>query len=425
MDTDTKLRKAHIKLMRHPETCLYSGVILMGKSEIVDDIPTACTDGINKLYGRKFMDNLTESEVAGVVLHENLHVALRQLMRYRGLMKEDHQLANAAMDYVVNDIIMQLKDTTLAKLPQGGLWDVRFRNWSVLEVYDYLRNGNPPPPPPPPKGQGRPCPPGQKSQPLPKGKPERRDDGVKIGNETFKIEGQDKHDDKDIKGATPDEMREVEKQITEALQQGGILAGRMGSKIPRVIKDALTDPIDWAAEMRDFVCTSTAGKSEYTYRKYNRKFLADDIYMPSTEDETISEVIFGIDTSGSIGDQILAVFANRVYEVCQIAKPERVRVLWWDTHVHGEQIFEQNQFDNIKKLLKPQGGGGTHAGCVAQYVKAKHLSADCIVVFTDGYTEQPVDWQGVSCPTLWLVTENKQFQSPPGTRKVKVDRIVA
>ena len=34
MDTDTKLRRAHIKLMRHPETCLYSGVILMGKTEM-------------------------------------------------------------------------------------------------------------------------------------------------------------------------------------------------------------------------------------------------------------------------------------------------------------------------------------------------------------------------------------------------------
>lgn len=420
MDADTKLRKCHIKLMRHPETCLYSGVILMGKTQIVDDVPTACTNGVDSFYGRKFIDELTEPEVCGVALHENLHKALRHLMRYRKLMKEDPMLTNAAMDYVVNAVIMSLKDKTLCALPKGGLYDPRFHNWSVLEVYDYLKTGRPQQQSPSGTGKGKPGQPGQ-GAPLPQGKPKPGKDKVTIGGEDFSTKGHDQHDSGPTSEMSADDMKALEKQVNEAMQQGGILAGRMGAKVPRVIKDALVDPIDWAAEMRDFVQTSTSGKTEYCYRKYNRRYLADDIYLPSTEDETVGEVLFGIDTSGSITGAILSSFASRVHEVCEIVKPEKVRILWWDTAVHGEQVFT-GDFSNIRKLLKPQGGGGTHAACVKHYIRNKKINADCLVMFTDGYTEQPVDWTNMTIPTLWLVTENKQFQAPPGNRKVKIDR---
>ena len=420
MDTDTKLRKCHIKLMRHQETCLYAGVILMGKTEIADDVPTAYTDGVDTRYGRKFVDKLDEAEVAGLVLHENLHKALRQLMRYRKLLEEDQQITNAAMDYVVNDIIVNIKDKTLVKLPEGGLYDARFHNWSVLEVYDYLKKGNPPPPPPQ-GGQGKPGNGNGQGRPLPKGTPRVGKDKVTIGGEDFSTKGHDEHGTEKVKGLTPDEAKALEQQINEAMQQGGILAGRMGAKVPRAIKDALVDPIDWVAEMREFVQTSTSGKTEYSYRKFNRRWLADDIYFPSTEDETVGEVLIGIDTSGSITGKILASFASRVAEICELVKPEKVRVLWWDTAVHGEQIF-QGDYSNIRKLLKPQGGGGTHAGCLKDYILSKKINADCLVVFTDGYTEQPIDWTNMTVPTLWLVTEYKNFRAPPGNRKVKIDR---
>ena len=39
---DIRIKKAHIALMKHPETALYSGMMLMGKTEVVDDgCPTA------------------------------------------------------------------------------------------------------------------------------------------------------------------------------------------------------------------------------------------------------------------------------------------------------------------------------------------------------------------------------------------------
>lgn len=136
---ETRLKKAHITLMRHPETALYSGIMMMGKNEVVDNIPTACTDGFNKKYGRKFMESLSDEELRGLILHENLHIALKHIQRFKKEFNDDPQFVNASADYVVNDIIMSLEDKSVCHLPQGGLYNAKYHNWSVREVMNDLK----------------------------------------------------------------------------------------------------------------------------------------------------------------------------------------------------------------------------------------------------------------------------------------------
>ncbi len=144
---EIRVKKAHIALMKHPETALYSGVMLMGKSEVVDDgCPTAYTDGVNKVYGRKFLETVdTEPKVRGLILHENLHVALKQLPRGKDMFEENRKLANIAADMVVNNIIEDIKGTVngsterIVALPDGAVYDPMFQNWSMREVYNYLK----------------------------------------------------------------------------------------------------------------------------------------------------------------------------------------------------------------------------------------------------------------------------------------------
>ena len=97
---EERLKKNHIVLMRHPETALYSGIIMMGDSEVSDESFTAYTDGVNKKYSRTFMQKLKDIELRGLILHENLHVTLMHIPRHTDLMKENHTLANIAMDSV-------------------------------------------------------------------------------------------------------------------------------------------------------------------------------------------------------------------------------------------------------------------------------------------------------------------------------------
>ena len=76
-------------MMKHPETAFYSGVMMMGNTEVIDDAITAYTDGVNKRYGRGFLEAFCpdQATVNGLVLHENLHIALRHMIHNIDLFK--------------------------------------------------------------------------------------------------------------------------------------------------------------------------------------------------------------------------------------------------------------------------------------------------------------------------------------------------
>jgi predicted metal-dependent peptidase len=418
---EIRVKKAHIALMKHPETALYSGVMLMGKSEVVDDgCPTAYTDGVNKVYGRKFLETVdTEPKVRGLILHENLHVALKQLPRGKDMFEENRKLANIAADLVVNNIIEDIKGTVngsserIVALPDGAVYDPMFQNWSMREVYNYLKKNC--------KGgkKGRGGEGGQKgNDPADAGSQDNDDDGdtVTINGKTYDLSDADEHDLDNLKDLTHGEIKEINDAIDKALREGGMLAGRMGAKMPRSISDLLEPKVDWRDEMRDFVTSSIKGKDEFTWRKLNKRQLVNDILSPSVENETIGELVVSIDTSGSIGGEQITEFATELVSICELCSPDKVRVLWWDTDVHGEQVFVGN-YQDIAKLLKPVGGGGTHVSCVSEYINKERINAECVIVFTDGYVESDITWN-INSPTLWMVTENKGFEPPVG-KKVK------
>jgi len=376
---ETRLKKAHVALMKHPETALFSGVILMGKSTVTDDCPTAYTDGINKVYGRKFMEGLDDSELRALILHENLHVALKHITRFEREFKDDAQLTNASADYVVNDVIVNVKDPNHLRLPKGGLQDNKYHNWSVREVYNDLR--------------------------------QKRENG-----EEPKLDPMDEHGfgEGEASNLTPQEQEALGKKIDRALREGGILASKLGSKTPRSIQDLLDGKVDWRAILKDFVMSTTRGKDEYTWRKFNKRHLADDIYLPSMENDRVGELIVAIDTSGSIGSKELSEFASELVQICETANPEKVRILWWDTEVHGEQVFADGEYEQINTLLKPQGGGGTDPQCIPNYINDKKINAIGTIVFTDGYFYVDKLTWNISMETLWLVTENDRLEVPTG-----------
>jgi len=417
---ETRVKKAHIALMKHPETALYSGVMLMGDSKVVDDgCPTAYTDGVNKVYGRKFLEGVdTEPKVRGLVLHENLHVALKQLPRGKDMFEENRKLANISADMVVNNIIEDIKGTVngsserIVALPDGAVYDPMFQNWSMREVYNYLKKhckGKG-------KGDGKGKGGGQSNDPADAGSGDSDDDTITINGKTYDLSDADEHDLDNLKDMTHEQIKEVNDAIDKALREGGMLAGRMGAKIPRSISDLLEPKVDWRDALREFVSSAIRGKDEFTWRKMNKRHLANDIYLPSMENETIGEVVIAIDTSGSIGSEQITEFATELVSICDLCSPEKVRVLWWDTDVHGEQVFV-GDYQNIAGLLKPMGGGGTHVSCVNHYINKEKINADCVIVFTDGYVEDSIAWT-ISSPTLWMVTQCGSFEPPVG-KKVK------
>lgn len=418
---EIRIKRGHMTLMKHPQTALYSGVMLMGTSAVEEGVPTAYTDGVNKKYGRAFLESiLSESKVRGLILHENLHIALKQVVHGKTMFNENPKMANLAADFVVNDVIACIDGKVagtqepLVELPDGAVYDAMFHDWSMREVYNYLKQHAK-------KGGGGGGGSGKGNEPQGGGQQNNDDDDgdwdtVTVNGKTYDISNSDEHDFADISELPHDKQKEILDGIDRALREGGMLAGRMGAKMPRVISDLLEPKVDWRDALREFVTASMKGSDEFTWRRLNKRHIANDIIMPSMENETIDEVVVAIDTSGSIGSEQITEFATELVSICELCQPETVRVLWWDTEVHGEQVFRGNYTD-LAKMLKPLGGGGTHVSCVSDYVTKNKVSAECLIVFTDGYVERDIKWN-ISIPTLWMVTQCRSFEPPAGKKVV-------
>ena len=374
------IQKDHVALMKDPKYCLYSGIIMIGRTEVKDDVPTACTDGRNTYYGREYMAKLASNKRKGVILHENLHKAFRHISMWKHLFKENPTMANMACDYVINLMIMD-GDNNFVSLPDGALLDYKYKGLDAGTVYRMI------------KEEAK----GGTVHVKRVGDQEGKDvPVVEVGN------GLDEHDWEGAEGMTKEEKEMLAKDIDQALRQGAILAGKMSANVPREISEILEAKVDWREAMREFVTSFCVDKDESTWRRPSRRWIGQDVYMPSMIGESVGRIVIGIDMSGSIGDEEVGQFLGEVKKICETVKPEGIDLLYWDTRVCQHEKYEQDQLDNLISSTKPRGGGGTDPQCIVNYMNKKKIKAECAVILTDGYVGS---WgEGWTCPTLWGIT---------------------
>lgn len=374
------IQKDHVALMKDPKYCLYSGIIMIGRTEVKDDVQTACTDGRNTYYGRDYMAKQASNKRKGVILHENLHKAFRHTTVWRHLFKENPTMANMACDYVINLMIMD-GDNNFVSLPDGALLDHKYKGLDAGTVYRMIKE----------EAKG--------------GTVHVKRVGDQEGKDVPVVEvsnGLDEHDWESAEGMTNEEKEALAKDIDQALRQGAILAGKMSANVPREISDVLEAKVDWREAMREFVTSFCVDKDESTWRRPSRRWIGQDVYMPSMIGESVGRIVIGIDMSGSIGDEEVGQFLGEVKKICETVKPEGIDLLYWDTRVCQHEKYEQDQLDNLISSTKPRGGGGTDPQCIVNYMDKKKIKAECAVILTDGYVGS---WgQGWTCPTLWGIT---------------------
>jgi predicted metal-dependent peptidase len=114
--------------------------------------------------------------------------------------------------------------------------------------------------------------------------------------------GMDEHDWDGAGEATPEQVQARAQEIDRALRQGEMLAKKRGDGAGNsdgIIGDLLAPKVDWREQLRDFVREQCQGRDESTWRRPNRRYMAQDIYMPSSISERVGELVVGFDTSGS------------------------------------------------------------------------------------------------------------------------------
>jgi predicted metal-dependent peptidase len=379
MTPNQRIQAVNIDCMRHPRFALLAGSICLGKSEVRPDIPTACTNGKDKLYGEAFIDGFTRKQLRYLVLHENMHVSLKHcvLKQYHDYTKRfGHQVCNMAMDYVVNGLIEELDpEFKFVERPTKvePLVDAKYAGMSFPQVLKLLIEE-------------------QEEQPQGGGSQCMDDHDMTLPDEL-----------------TPEEVEKLEKMIDDGNRQGELLsrklrgAGEGGRDILGTMQERNTN---WREALIDFINDVCKGDENSRFCPPNKRMLASGFIMPSHFDERIGELVIACDTSGSM-EWAYPIIFGEVARVCQHAKPERVRMLWWDTRVAGDQVFVPEEYERIADVLAPKGGGGTTVSCVADYMREKEIKPVAVIMLTDGYIES--DYVLPDVPVLWGVVNNESF----------------
>jgi predicted metal-dependent peptidase len=386
LTAEQRLSQNIVSIMNHDRYVALAGVLMIGDKDISDDMPTACTNGRDEWYGREFVMGLTDAELRFLILHENYHKLFRHLVTWVHLYERNPKIANMACDYVINQMIVDDNYDGFATMPvnasgkQIGLLDSKFRGMDSQQVFDVLEEDP----------------------------PEDDEGGEGEGG------GMDEHDWEGAQEMSDDEERQLVNDIDEAIRQGALTAGKMGSGGNRAIDSLLQPEIDWREVLREFITQTCRGSEYSTYARPNRRYMASGMYLPSGVSEKVDELVIAIDTSGSIGQSELTKFLSEIKGVIDVVNPSAIRLLYWDTKVCGDEVYGVNGMpvDSLVQSTKPAGGGGTDITCVHEYIQKNQISAQAVIVFTDGYLGGR--WGTWSIPLLWCIADNKSAKPTNG-----------
>jgi|Laugresu1bdmlbsd_1035121.scaffolds.fasta_scaffold06038_6 predicted metal-dependent peptidase len=342
-------------VLEHP----FFGNIALNLPFFFDDkIPTAATNGKRIKYNPRFVESLCEEEVKFLVAHECGHPMLEHNFR-RG--ERSPRRWNQAGDYVINQL---LTNEGIGKMPQGGLLnDALYQagNGVTDAIYNLL-----------PEDQG--------------------------GDE-----GGDPLDDcEDGDGNPADQAQQSAEWKVKVAQaaQAAKMMGKMSAELERFVGNVLNPKVDWRDVMQRFLVKCKS--DDRSFARPNRRFLSQGLYLPTSSGETLGEVLFAVDCSGSIGQAEIDQFAAEVRMVKEDLVPTKIHVVYFDSEVSHYESYEPNDSLNIR----PHGGGGTDFAPVFKYMVDHGIEPVACVFLTDlccdSFGEQP------SCPVLWVSTQADQ-----------------
>jgi predicted metal-dependent peptidase len=343
------LRHSKIELMT--KSVFLSTICLSLKHVFTDQIPTAGTNGITIMYNPEFFERLSPAERTGLLAHEVWHVAFNHLSRVGS---RDFKIWNMAGDYVINYMLVDNGYT----LPADGLLDNRFSDMSTEQVYDIIKEENP--------------------------------EGDVPGGD-FIIDLLDAPE-----GATDKEINDLVSDIIIKAQLQSRISekdhGEIPQEISRAIDDLINPKLPWDALLQRFL--SDTIKDDYTWTRPNKRFFPAH-YLPSQHSPTLGNIVFAIDTSGSVSQEELTEMLSEIESIRETFKPESIKIIDCDSRIHNVHIIEK--YDNILDI-EFVGNGGTDFKPVFNY--CEEHEPDLLVYFTDLYaddiTEQP------NYPVMWI-----------------------
>lgn len=427
--SESKIREYSIRLMKSRLRLLctngFYGLLLMHMILTIDEeCETAATDGVRIYFGPNFLENLTDSQIDVVMMHEILHVVLQHCSRYCDYEPERF---NIACDIVVNSIILESMGGNRRNIQLGKFGELMHETpngkegsgFTAEEVYAMLPSMK-----------------GKKSinMPVSKGNANKgnsgrkknegasfsadsaggggRGQGVSSDSDSNKG-GNGVFDDHDRWKNTADDnsLREAwEKRVVDAAEVISIRdpsdqRGLIPAFAKRLIDELKKPQTDWRTILNEFV------QEEICYYSFNppdRRFGDSDFFLPdfNEKDESVKNILFMIDTSGSMSDEmIIAAYSEIKGAIDQFNGKLEGWLGFFDA-----AVIKPKPFSDVDEFLiiRPQGGGGTDFEVIFDYVDAKMSDEPplSIIILTDGYAPFPDEEKANGIPVLWLLNNN-------------------
>ena len=358
MDVKDKLIRARIQIQRKNPFFAYLSLHLKFKEK--KDFPEHAGCGVdidgNFYYKKEFIEEISDDELIGVMVHEILHLSLLHLLRRGG---RDADMWNIAADVASNIIV---KDCGY-NLPEGclepdygdeitifGKKIKKCKEKTTEQIFELL-------------------PPITKKM-LSK-------DGKEGKGFDEHIEGKGSSSDKQKK--EEEWLGKIEEAYVNAKMRGDVPAG-----IERAIGKLHEHKVDWKTLLQRHIISYIP--YDNTYIKPNKKSVSSGYYMPDYIKDKI-DVVAGIDTSGSIGKEELNDFLSEIIGIAKgFQNRVSIRVLTHDVDVHTDYLAENGNLEKIKNI-KIKGGGGTSHKPILDYIEKEIPNCKVAVFFTDGYSD--------------------------------------
>jgi predicted metal-dependent peptidase len=190
-----------------------------------------------------------------------------------------------------------------------------------------------------------------------------------------------------------------------ARKQGTLPAG-----FERWFEEVMQPRIDWRAATWRWIQEQT--QSNYNWNRPNPRLMQTGFFMPKLHTTDMGELVVGIDTSGSILEEVFGEMGAELTAIAAQCRPKKVIVLYCDAAVHRVEEFEPG--DDI--VLNPIGGGGTDFRPVFNWIAENDIQPAGLIFMTDLMGTFPRDEPDY--PVLWGVTE--PYFNPPFGESVRL-----
>lgn len=400
MDKHRRFKAVKIALMRSEEFGLLRGVMMLGTTVLGDEVPTACTNGRDEWYNPDFLFDWKEPDKSAgfIIVHENLHKTGRHMIVYKVLFKLNARVINMATDYWINDrIISADPKERLVAIPRDkegkivGLYDPQYHGWTVKRIfYDILEKEKD-------EGEGSP-------------------EGEGGGDTGF-----DEHDWEGANAIPTEEQQKLDTDIKQAIRQGIHASKKVGAGGLRDtlgLGELIQPKVDWRQKLRIFMNSTCRKMERSTWRRPNRRFLHQDVIMPSLEGSSIKEIVLARDTSGSMhwGNRLNKA-TSEMASIGKMLNIDKIHLIDWDGEVEGYEVYTSDGLATAPELKRTTGGGGTDPTCVSDYLDSNNIKPDCVVMLTDGEISSWGNWK---VPVLWAITNDEKITAPIG-QTIQID----